>query len=413
MNIVITNEGLERVVSEIDTHGRFAMDLEFIPERNYRPVLCLVQVATDQTTYIIDPLKVEDLSLLWERVANPNILKVLHAAVQDLDLIFKISQLMPQNIFDTQIAAGFGGFGFPVGYGKLLSQTLGITIAKSESFTDWLERPLSDSQIEYAIEDVCHLLSMADRLIEILKTQGRYNWVLEECKRYSQSDQYVRASKQEFTKVKGANSLNRRGLAVLQALCELREEIAKKVDRPARSVLSDTMLIELSRKPPTTINDIQRMRAIRQDQVRSLGNGIIDCVQTALALPNDLCPTWPSNRSIPKREVLIADTLYAVVKVIAYQADIATELLATRDDVQQFVRLAKDGRLEEGRLDLLRGWRHEMAGKTLIDLISQDNLTLHFNLHSDPPVKIEIGHPGRDKTSGEMHLNAAAKQKFD
>jgi ribonuclease D len=413
MNIVATDNELERVVKNIDAHGRFAMDLEFIPERNYRPVLCLVQVATDEQTFVIDPLKIEDLSQLWQRVADANIVKVLHAAVQDLDLIFKVSSLVPQNIFDTQIAAGFAGFGFPTGYSKLLSQTLGITIAKSESFTDWLERPLSNSQIEYAVEDVCHLLAMSDRLVEILQSQQRLNWALEECKRYSTPEQYIRISKQEFTKVKGANALNRRGLAVLQSLCELREQVAKRLDRPARSILSETMLIELSRRPPATIADIQRMRGIRQDQVRSLGKSLIEAVETAMALPNESCPIWPSARSTPKREVLIADILYAIVKVIAYESDIATELLATRDDVQHFVRLAKDGKLDNADLGLLQGWRYDMAGKVLIGLVLDESLELRFDLISDPPVKIGFSKGSKEKRSIEVQSGHASKRRND
>src|SRR5580658_248092 len=171
MNIITNETELGEVLKKIDANGRLAMDLEFIPERTYHPVLCLVQVACDQETFIIDPLKMPNLSGLWERVANPAIQKVLHAAAQDLDLIFKISSLLPQNVFDTQIAAGFAGYGYPTGYGKLLHHLLGITIAKTESFTDWLERPLSASQLEYAKEDVCHLLAMSDKLVEILQKQ--------------------------------------------------------------------------------------------------------------------------------------------------------------------------------------------------------------------------------------------------
>jgi ribonuclease D len=390
MNIIIKQQDLDEVVRKIDANGRFAMDLEFIPERSFHPILCLVQIATDHETFIIDPLRIPDLSQIWIRAADPAVQKVLHAAVQDLDLIFKLSNLLPSNVFDTQIAAGFAGFGFPAGYGKLLQQVLGITIAKSESYTDWLERPLSPSQIEYAKEDVCHLLPMADKLRERLTQQGRLDWALEECRHYSEIEQYVRAKKQEFTRVKGANGLNRRALAVLQSLCEFRDAEAERVDRPARSILSDTTLIELSRRPPATVNDIYRIRGIRQDQVKSFGKRLIEQVEAGLALPAEACPVWPSARAIAKRDALVGDMLYAVLKVIAYQADIATELLATRDDVQYLVRLVKEEKLEKTDFPLLKGWRSEMAGRTLCDLIQQNNLRLHFDLDADPPIKLEF-----------------------
>ena len=390
MNIIIKDQDLKEILQKIDANGRFAMDLEFIPERSYHPVLCLVQIATDEETFIIDPLKVQNLHELWKRVADPGIQTVLHAAVQDLDLIFTLSSLVPHNIFDTQIAAGFAGLGYPAGYGKLLQQLLGITIAKSESFTDWLERPLSESQIEYAREDVCHLLPMADKLSQTLKEQGRLNWALEEFRVYSNERRYLRTEKDQFTRVKGASSLNRRGLAVLQRLCEFREEEAERINRPARSILSDATLIELSRKPPASVNDIQRIRGIRSDQVKSFGKQAIETVNAALALPQDQWPVWPAARTTPKRELLVGDILYALLKVISYQSNIATELLATRDDVQYLVRLVKENRLDNADFSLLKGWRHEMAGRMLCDLITNDRLQLQFDLESDPPVKLEF-----------------------
>ena len=390
MNIIIKDQDLKEILQKIDANGRFAMDLEFIPERSYHPVLCLVQIATDEETFIIDPLRVQNLQELWKRVADPDIQTILHAAVQDLDLIFKLSSLVPNNIFDTQIAAGFAGFGYPAGYGKLLQQLLGITIAKSESFTDWLERPLSESQIEYAREDVCHLLPMADKLSETLKQQGRLNWALEEFRIYSNERRYVRADKEQFTRVKGASSLNRRGLAVLQQLCEFREEEAERINRPARSILSDATLIELSRKPPSAVSDIQRIRGIRADQVKMFGKQVIEAVTAALALPQDQWPVWPAARTTPKRELLVGYVLYALLKVISYQSNMATELLATRDDVQYLVRLVKENRLENADFSLLKGWRSEMAGRMLCDLITNDRLQLQLDLESDPPVKLEV-----------------------
>lgn len=390
MNMIVDHGGLVEVLSKIDAHGRFAMDLEFIPERTYYPVLCLVQIATDQETFIIDPLKIKDLSELWKRVADPSIKKVLHAPDQDLDLIYKISAQIPQNIFDTQIAAGFAGFGYPAGYGKLLHQMLGITIAKTESFSDWLERPLSSAQLAYAREDVCHLLAMADRLAAILTERGRLTWVLEECSHYSESEQYQRERKQQFSRVKGASALNRRALAILQRLCELRDIEAQRIDRPTRSVLSDTTLIELSRRQPQNISDIERIRGVRTDQVRSMGKRLLIEIETAMALPLDDCPSWPSGHATSKGDTLVGDMLYTILKIIAYQADIATELIATRDDVQELVRLAKENKVRESKAPLLIGWRNEMAGQLLCRLTKKETVHMHLDLEADPPVKFDF-----------------------
>src|ERR1043165_4427171 len=135
MTIIRSKSELETLCKEIDENKRFALDLEFIPERTYEPEICLVQVATDSGPFIIDPYEIQDLGEIWKRIADPEILKVLHAGDQDLDLMHLNCGLLPQNIMDTQIAAGFIGFGYPIGYGKLLNQLLGISISKSESFT--------------------------------------------------------------------------------------------------------------------------------------------------------------------------------------------------------------------------------------------------------------------------------------
>jgi ribonuclease D len=396
MNIVTQSDDLSDLCQKLDRNKRFAIDLEFIPENTYRPVLCLIQVATDNDAFIIDPLVCKDLEKLWKLVGDPSIQKIIHAAQQDLSLIYKSSGLLPANIFDAQIAAGFAGFGFPIGLGKLLNQLLGITIAKTESFTNWLDRPLSKSQLTYALEDVCHLPAMADKLVARLESQGRLSWVLQECEQYAKIDQYVKTKRQEFTKIKGANALSKRSLAVLDKLCELREQEASRTDRPLKFVLTDNALIELSKKPPTRESDIHSMRGVRMDQVKALGTKLFDAVNNALALPDNACPSWPSGKIVPKSDVLVADMLYAILKVIAYEHDIATELVGTRDDIQMFVRLAREGQIngvdevDFPDLAILQGWRFDMAGKALCKLIASERLSVDFNLVNDPPVKLRL-----------------------
>jgi len=399
MEIVTTSDALEEICARIDVNRRFAIDLEFIPERTYQPVLCLVQLATGDEAFIVDPLAVTDLMSLWQRVADPEIETVLHAAVQDLDLIYKASSLVPQNIFDTQIAAGFAGFGYPIGYGKLLQQLLGITISKSESFTDWMERPLSEPQVKYAIEDVCHLLPMADRLATHLDGLGRASWALEECQQLCQLDRYELDRKNEFMRVKGANALNRRGLAILKSLCELRIELASQLNRPTRSILSDTTLIELSRRPAKELSDIHRIRGVRPDQVRAFGRQILSAIERALQIRDDDLPVWPASKITPKREIVVGDMLYSVLKVITYESDIATELVATRDEVQTLIRQVKENRLENSRLPILYGWRFAMAGAKLVELLSSTRLSVQFQLHREPPVIVDFMPPAEKGTN--------------
>ncbi|HEY9719039.1 MAG TPA: ribonuclease D [Trichormus sp.] len=390
MALITSPAELDRLCDKLAQAERCAIDLEFVPERTYEPVLCLVQIATEDGAHLVDPLALPNLSRLWDVLNSEDKLVILHAGSQDLDLIYGLSGSLPPTVFDTQIAAGFAGFGYPIGYGKLLNQLLGVTIAKTESYTDWTTRPLTESQVQYAIDDVQHLLPMYDKLCNVLKDAARLEWVLEECRRLSSTDRYKRDRSQDFLRVKGASSLSRRGLAVLQALCDWRNNEARRVNKPTRSIVADNTLLELARKPPKEVGEIQRIRGIRVDQVRTYGNAMIVSIERGRNVAEEELPSWPSSRVPPKKEVLLADVLFAGLKVITYDVDLATELVATRDDLQALVRLHREGKVNAARLPLLQGWRREIAGNKLVSLLEGAALTMTFDPHTDPPVVMQI-----------------------
>lgn len=369
------------------------MDLEFIPERTYEPEICLVQVATDRQAYIIDPYEVEDISEVWKRVAEPGILKVLHAGDQDLDLMHQSCGLLPQNVLDTQIAAGFIGFGYPIGYGKLLNQLLNISINKSESFTDWTNRPLSKSQIEYALEDVKHLLDLHDKLFDVLAEKERSNWVIDECKRYSDPSYYQRDRSRDFMRVKGASSLGRKGLAVLRELSDWRHNEASRINRPLKSILADNVMFEFARHPPRNQSDIQRIRGIRPDQVKQYSNAILAAVESALKLPESDWPSWPSSRIPSRREVLISDFLFTILKIITFDLDIAAELVTTRSTLEAMVRMHFEKTLDPEKFALLQGWRYELVGKQLLEVLNGAECRIQLKPKSHP-ISLEVN--GKD-----------------
>ncbi|HEY9785129.1 MAG TPA: ribonuclease D [Candidatus Obscuribacterales bacterium] len=390
MTIIADAHTLNQLCEEITASGRFALDLEFIPERTYAPVLCLIQVATDSGVHLVDPLAEIDLNPLWQKLTEPNLRAVLHAASQDLDLIYKLAGIVPVNVFDTQLAAGFAGLGYQVGYARLVNQLLGVTVAKTESFTDWLTRPLTEAQIAYATDDVRHLLPLFDKISERLNSMGRFSWAEEECKKYHDPEFYHKEKEIEFFKVKGASGLDRRSLAVLKQLFEWRDKTAARLDRPQRSLISDSILVELSRKPPTRMEDLQRMRGLRPDQLRGFGNGILQAASRALAIPHEEWPTWPSARVPPKREVLIGDLLFAVMKVIAYEENLATELISTRDDLQTLVKAHREKKLDQKQIPLLQGWRYELAGEKMLALLEGSDLIISINGSEDAPVDLRF-----------------------
>jgi ribonuclease D len=242
----------------------------------------------------------------------------------------------------------------------------------------------------YAIEDVKHLLDIHDQLCKQLEQMGRLSWATEECKRYSDPARYDKDRSMDFLRIKGASALNRKTLGVLQALCDWRHEEAMRVNKPIKSILSDNTLLELARRPPRQIDDIKRVRSIRPDQVRNFGTGITRATEKGLGTPENLLPTWPSSRMPPKKDVLIADMLFALLKVFAYQAELATELVGTRDDVQAFVRAFRDGKKAASSLPLLHGWRWDLAGSSLWSVLEATPVTIICDDNLEPPVKIHL-----------------------
>lgn len=391
MTIVTKTSQLAAVCEKIDQAGRFALDLEFIPERTYAAELALIQVATDTDAFIIDPLAVRDLNPIWERIADPKLLKVLHAGDQDLEIVFNESGLVAQNVMDTQIAAGFIGFGYPVGYGKLLQQLLGISLSKTESYTDWTHRPLTESQIEYAIDDVKHLLPIFDRVVEMLRERDRYEWVVEECKKYTQKSYYEKDRKNDFFRIKGANTLSRRGLAVLRELSDWRHGEAYRANRPLKSILQDGILLEFARRPPTQISELQRIRGVRPDQLKQYGADLLSAIRIGIDLPETELPKWPAARIPSKRDVLLADVLYTVLRVICFDLEIAPELVATRSILEALVRQHNEKALDESSLPIANGWRRELAGQQLIDLLNGATLRMQF-VDEEHPVSMSVDH---------------------
>ncbi len=385
---IVDQQNLAAVCNEIESLGRFALDLEFIPEKTFKPVLALLQIATDRSVYIIDPLSNLQLNELWQKVADERIIKVLHAAKEDLNIIRELSNLVPSNIFDTQVAAGFIGQGYPAGYKKLLDQILNIQINKSESFTDWLFRPLSNLQLEYAFEDVCHLLPLADRLMELLKQNHRLEWVLDECASFFAQEASNDAKDYVFTKIKGARGLPRQKLAVLKALCDLRLEEAKQTNRPLKAILSDITLLELSKKVPGKIESFEEIRGINIEQARRYGKKIISAIEKAVALPQSDWPSWPAAQMISENEALAGDTLYAILKIEAYGLQVAPELLATRNEVQKLITYFKRDCHGEKDLSILKGWRHQLVGQKILSVLEGRNVQIKLDLKMDPSVQI-------------------------
>ena len=352
--------------------GRLGIDTEFMGEGRYRPLLCLVQVAVEEhgdlRVEVLDPLEDSfDPAPLAEVLADPKVEIVLHAGRQDVALLRRVWETQICNIFDTQVAAGFAGRRAQLGYEALLSEMVGVRLRKTASFTRWDARPLSEEQVLYAREDVLHLLELADALQAELAKRGRLDWAREECRALEEiSDE--RDADAIFARLPRVNSLDPAQRAVARELVEWRETVARDGDRPVPSVLPDAALVEIAKRRPQSLDRLAQIRGLNEGTLRRRGQAIVSAVQRGRErepIPNDgVRPPAPDPSDAPL--IALAE---ALVRARASEAELAYELLAARADLQRIVTALRDG-AEEPEVRTLQGWRRELVGAELLELLA-------------------------------------------
>lgn len=356
-------------------HRRLALDTEFVSEGRYRALLCLVQVALapagqakDPQIELLDPLSNGfDPGPLAEVLADPDVEVVLHSGAQDVAIIKRVWGVEPRNIFDTQIAAGFAGYGAQTGYGTLLSQVTGARLAKTAGFTRWDVRPLTAEQRDYARSDVEGLLDLAESLQEQLERAGRLHWAREECRRLEEvTDE--RTPEDAYRRLPRVSQLRSRARAVARALAEWRELTAQAEDRPVGSVLSDVALVEVARRQPRSIEQLQAIRGVRPDLGRKRGAAVLEVVRAGAQAKPPPVERFARSEPDPNDAARIA-LCEALVRQRVAEAGLAYELVASRADLTDIVRSMRDGR-GEPQVRTLDGWRRELVGAELLDLLA-------------------------------------------
>ncbi len=354
--------------------GRLGIDTEFMGEGRYRSLLCLVQVAVDgppdadtARVEVLDPLDDSlDPRPIAELLADPEIEVVMHAGRQDVALLRRVWNTEVSNVFDTQLAAGFAGLRAQLGYEALLSELLGVRLHKSASFTRWDARPLSDEQLSYAREDVLHLLALADALQERLAELGRLDWAREECRALEASSD-VREVGAVFDRLPRINSLEPAQRAVARELAEWRERTAQQADRPVQTVLADAGLVEVAKRRPRTLERLRQIRGLNESAVHRRGKAILEAVERGRERPPIPVEGVRPAQPLPEDAALIA-LGEALVRARALDAKLAYELIAARADLQRIALAVRDG-APEPEVRTLEGWRRELVGAELIDLL--------------------------------------------
>lgn len=381
-----TQADLQQFCDDLAKEAQISFDTEFVSEDSYRPLLCLIQVATEHQIAIIDPLDCEDLAPFWSLLIDPNRSVVVHAGREEILFCYRATGRLIPNLFDIQIAAGFLGYEYPASYAKLVQRVVGRTLDKEETRSDWRRRPLSRQQLEYAAQDVRDLARIHRNLTERLHKHGRLPWLMEETRR-RQEELSDFESSENWHRLSGVSSLSGKSLSIARALWNWRDSRAKQRNIPARKILRDDLMIELARRGTADPRRVATLRGMEYRNTKQLIPELAAIIEDAASHPP---PSWPTKHRYGKGQPasMLTQFLSAAMAFICHHKHIAPMLVATSEDLRDFVlyRLDRDAD-QDNPPSLLRGWRAEIVGRDLDDLLEGNIGIVLEDPHSEIPIK--------------------------
>ncbi|HBR68653.1 MAG TPA: ribonuclease D [Rhodospirillaceae bacterium] len=364
MPLITDNQRLNEVCQSLAGHAFLTLDTEFLREKTYYPKLCLIQIGTPEgQAWAVDPLDGDmDLQPLFDLLVNPGILKVLHAARQDLEIFYQLMGKVVHPFFDTQIAAMVCGYGDSVGYEALVRNIAGAQIDKSVQFTDWSNRPLSKRQIDYALGDVTHLVKIYRHLSAKLEERGRTSWVFEEEAILEDPRTYQNTPEDAWQRIK-IKSPRPKMLAILREVAAWRERRAQEKNLPRNWIMRDETLADLAAQAPKNAEELKKIRNIPGDMAeKPSGKALLECIQKGLAVPKNEMPEPEKKKPLSPQAAATADILRMLLKVKSAEHEVAARLVASKDDIEA---IAVD---DNADVPALRGWRREVFGEDALAL---------------------------------------------
>ena len=358
-----TTDELNQLCLRLAKHSFITVDTEFIREKTYRPQLCLIQIASVDEAVCIDPLAEDmDMQALFDLMQNDNVVKVFHAARQDIEIFYHLSGKTPVCVFDTQLAAMVCGFGESVSYQNLAQKLLGRELDKSMRFTDWSRRPLTEKQISYALNDVTHLREIYQKLTGILEQTKRTDWVADDMALLMNPQTYENDSSLAWKRLK-ITTTKPFYLALCQALAAYREDEAKRQNRPRKHIMRDEVLLEIAGSAPENEEEMAKLRGLPQGFQRSkMGKDILKIIATVKAQDASTYPVIPKPYEIPKSARAVSKMLRLLLMIKAAENDVAEKLIISQDDLDI---LAGENNPD---LDVLKGWRYQIFGKAALEM---------------------------------------------
>ena len=389
MKIITKNSELQEFCTKAANSKYITIDTEFLRERTYFSKLCLIQLAIpgdeNDSAVLVDNLANKlDLSPIYKLFQNENVVKVFHAARQDLEIFYLDSGIFPYPLFDTQIAAMVCGFGDQVAYETLVKQVAKQTLDKSSRFTDWSRRPLTEAQKKYALADVTHLRIIYEFLSLKLQKTDRLTWVEEEIKILISPETYNFDPKNSWRRIK-TKSNSRRFLGIVAALAEFREKFAQTKNIPRNRVIKDDALLELASNKPKNLDDLSKSRLLlREARKGELASGLLNAIEKGINTPEADLPEKLDKTDKSFVNSALADLLRVLLKSCSESAGVASKLIASASDLDS---LAAGDR----SLAALQGWRLEIFGKSALDLC---NGKIGLSVKGKKVTTIELGQLG-------------------
>ncbi|MEG0016728.1 MAG: ribonuclease D [Gordonibacter sp.] len=360
---IATQENLVAFAERAATSSVLAIDTEFLREKTYYAKLCLLQMATDSETVIVDPFGVDDLGVLVGLLEDERIVKLFHAGGQDLEIILREVGVLPKPVFDTQVAAALLGHTQQIGYASLVHAECNVSLKKTDSFTDWSRRPLSDSQLDYAADDVVYLPRLYASMRAALEEKGRLSWLGRDFEDLVDPQRYDTNERTRYKRLKRVSQLSRRQLSAAREVASWRELEAQRRDVPRKWVVTDEQVVEACKREARTIDELFMVRGMSDRLSTRDARAVVSLIASALDAPPD---TWPELDRCSKSEPNVdaeLDLMCALVRLRAKENGIAFPTLASHDDLARVARGYRDG------IDLLRGWRRAIVGEELLELL--------------------------------------------
>lgn len=351
---------LAEACAQWQTREWISVDTEFVRINTYRAQLCLVQIGDGQLNACIDPLAIDDLTPMWALMADPNILKVLHASGQDFELVVEHTGRTPAPVFDTQIAATLIGLGDQLGYAGLVEKRLGLAVDKSLSRTDWARRPLTQPEIDYAADDVRHLSTLYPALRDEVEARGRLAWLEEDCARLTEPTRYQVLPENAWTRLKGLNRLPNEAQGRAAALAAWRETEAADRNRPRKWIIEDAALYRMAERNPLTLDALAALAVLPDKTLSRHGKALVEVLSIANAEP---VKEWAAPEFAGDIKARFK-TLQAAVRDVAEALDLPPGFLAPRADIE---RLTLQGRGAD--VQALKGWRGAQLANALSPLL--------------------------------------------